>query len=87
MFGKFLVHAWSRCAGWNEGQSILIGSLGTKLILAPLGMLQCVWPSMNRYKKVPYSNLHTNPQACTENLLIYRKDLYAKQPIHDQNSG
>ena len=51
-----------------EWRATYFGSLGAKLVLAPLGMPKWVWPSMNQYRMIFIQTPHSL-QECTQNLL------------------
>ena len=57
-----MVHAYWESAWWFEQWTFYIGSLGDQTHFSTswhAKMLKWVWPSMNRYKKVSCTNLHT----------------------------
>jgi len=92
VYGKFLVHAWKFV--WRFVWSpFYISSLGVKFILAPFGMPNWVWLSMNQYKKFYVQN-STLPPSMDQKLIehavipyVWIKYLYAKQPTLNQNAG
>ena len=62
-------------------------SLGTRVILAPRAWHAQLSLTLNKPKKnVMCSNLHTNSKHIQKTYQTW-KELYAKQPTPDQNSG
>ena len=86
MFGKFSVHAWSQCGGWDEEQSILVHQ-------GPITHFSTSWHAklcLTLYELILKKFLiqtSTPTPSMHKNLPIYRKDLYAKQPTPDQTSS